>query len=361
MFDTKSLYQMQVIQNISTKKIVKHVFAVIMVVCLFYCSKAQQQTQYTNILMNQYLYNPAYAGVIKGMQFNAGYRKQWAGFDGAPRTIIGSGYGTLKKRPQMAVGGMVVNDQLGLINRTSMYASYSYHLKLNDKWKLGFGLSAGFVQYNVKIYNAKPYDKEDVFLTSSILNANAFDANTGLLLYNKKFFFGASAQQLPNGKIRWNNTIGKLTPHMYVYSGYEFTLDKKKKEYTLQPSVLMRFNNPLPYEVEYNLKASYKSMVWLGASFRHAKTVTSLGKKWQNNSFCGMLGTTINKQITLGYSYDLSLSNIRNYNSGSHEILVSFTILSKKGIPKDKVQSADEEELNTIDNSMKTNIKSKKK
>jgi hypothetical protein len=74
-----------------------------------------------------------------------------------------------------------------------------------------------------------------------------------------------------------------------------------------------------------------------------------------------MLGTTINKQITLGYSYDLSLSNIRNYNSGSHEILVSFTILSKKGIPKDKVQSADEEELNTIDNSMKTNIKSKKK
>jgi type IX secretion system PorP/SprF family membrane protein len=332
-----------------------------LILCFVIGLQAQQQTQYTNILMNQYLYNPAYAGVIKGMQFNAGYRKQWSGFDGAPRVISGSGYGTLKKKPQMAVGGMVINDQLGLINRTSIYGSYSYHLKFNDKLRLGFGLSAGFVQYNVKIYNARPYDKEDNFLTSSILNANAFDANTGVLLYSKKFFFGFSAQQIPSGKIKWMNTIGRLTPHFYAYVGYDFTLDKKKKEFTLQPSVLYRANSPLPYELEYNLKATYKSMVWLGASFRHAKTVTALGKNWQNNSLCLMLGTNVKKQVTVGYSYDMSLSNIRNYNSGSHELLISFTILSKKGIPKDKVQSADEEELNTIDNSMKSNIKSQKK
>ncbi len=332
-----------------------------MMMVFVFGAKSQQQTQLTNFMLHQYLYNPAYAGTFQGMQFNAGYRNQWTGFDGAPKTYMASGYGTLKKQPQMAVGGLITNDQMGLLNRTSIYGSYSYHLKLNDKWKIGFGLSVGFVQYNVKAYNAKPYDKDDNFLASSILNANAFDANGGFHLYSKKFFFGASGQQLPDGKIYWNNTIGKLTPIFYLYSGYTFTLDKKKKEYTLQTSILLRFNNPSPFEIEYNMKLAYKSMLWVGTSFRHAKTNTSLGKKWQNNSFCALLGVTISKQFTMGYSYDIAMSNIRNYNNGSHELILTYTLLSKKGVPKDKVQTADEEELNNIDNSMKTNIKSQKK
>ncbi len=323
--------------------------------------KAQQQTQFTNILLHQYLYNPAYSTAVNGMQFNAGYRHQWAGFEGAPRTFMASGYGNFKKHEEMSAGGLVINDQLGLINRTSLYGSYGYRLKFNDIWSLGLGLSAGYVQYNVKAYNAKPYDAGDDFLVSSILNANAFDANAGLYLSSDKFFFGFSGQQIPNGKIYWLNNTGRLTPHMYIYSGYNFTLDKKKKEYTLQPSVLMRFNSPVPYEVEYNLRLSYKSMVWVAASFRHAKTVTSLGQQWQNNSFCGLMGLTVNKQFTLGYSYDYGLSNIRNYNNGTHEIILTYTLARKKAVIKDKVQSADEEELNTIDNSMKTNIKNQKK
>lgn len=338
------------------------IFALLGVMFVFF-AKSQQQTQFTNILINQYLYNPAFAGTFHGMQFNAGSRLQWVGFDGAPRSYMASGYGTLKKQPMMALGGMVVNDQMGLLNRTSLYASYSYHLKLNDHWKIGFGTSLGFVQYNVKAYKAKPYpdDKDDIFLTSSILNANAFDANAGLLLYHKKFFFGLSGQQLPSSKIRWDNTIGRLTPHWYLYAGFNQVLDKKKKEYVLQPSVLMRFNTPAPFEIEYNVKCTYRSMLWAGLSFRHAKTVSVITKQWQNNSLCAMLGLTVSKQFTFGYSYDISLNNLRQYNNGSHELVISYTILSKKGVVKDKVQAADEDELNTIDNSMKTNIKSQKK
>ncbi|MBK6522607.1 MAG: type IX secretion system membrane protein PorP/SprF [Sphingobacteriaceae bacterium] len=344
-------------------KLSKQIFALMCFVFAFVATetKAQQQSQFTNILLNQYLYNPAFAGTFKGMQFNAGSRLQWTGFDGAPRTYMASGYGTLKKHANMAVGGMVLNDQMGLLNRTSIYGSYSYHLKLNDHWKMGFGMSLGFVQYNVKVYNANPYDKDDNFLASSILNANAFDANGGFLLYHKKFFFGLSGQQLPSGKIRWDNTIGRLTPHVYIYSGFNQVLDKKKKEYVLQPSILMRFNSPNPFEIEYNVKCTYKSMLWAGISFRHAKTVSSIAKQWQNNSLCAMLGVTVSKQFTLGYSFDVAMNNLRKYNNGSHEVILSYTLLSKKGVVKDKVQAADEDELNTIDNSMKTNIKSQKK
>ncbi|MBA2612235.1 MAG: type IX secretion system membrane protein PorP/SprF [Bacteroidetes bacterium] len=310
---------------------------------------AQQQTLFTNITLHQYLYNPAYAGSSKGMQFNMGYRNQWAGFDGAPTTYMASGYGTLKKKPNMAIGGLIINDKSGLLSRTSFYGSYSYHVKLSKKVNLGFGISAGAVQYNVKIYNAKTYDKDDEFLKNNILNANAFDANAGLYLYSKNFFMGLSSQQLTKGKIYWMNTIGRLTPHLYGYMGYNFQLDKKKKEWVLQPSMLIRYNNPSPYQLEFNLKCIYKEAFWIAGGYRVGASASA------------MFGATISKQFTVGYSYDYATTALQKYSSGSHEIILTYTKSAKKiKTVGDKIQDADEEELNNIDNSIKTNLKNKK-
>lgn len=311
---------------------------------------AQQQTLFTNILLHPYLYNPAYAGSNKSLEFNMGYRNQWVGFDGAPKSFAASGYSSFKKHEAMAAGGMITYDRAGLIGRTSFYGSYSYHLKLGKKMNIGFGLSLGGVQYNVKIYDAKPYpdDKDDVFLRSDILNALAFDANAGLYLYNKNFFFGFSNQQMANGRIRWDNTNGKLVPHYYANTGYTFYADKKKT-FGIQPSVLARFSAPHPYQLEYSLRLIYKDMIWLGGTYR------------TNASASGMFGIMVNKQFKVAYSYDYTLTKLNTYSNGSHEIVLCFTKpVKKKKTLSEKVQDADEEELNKIDNSVKNNLKNKK-
>lgn len=311
---------------------------------------AQQQTLYSNIILNQYIYNPAYAGVYKGIEVNANYRQQWAGFEDAPQTAIVSVYGTSKKKPNMAFGGLVMNDKSGLIGRTSVYGSYSYHLKLGKKMNLGFGLSLGGVTYNVKMYNAKPYDKDDEFLKSNILNANAFDANAGLYLYSKKFFFGFSGQQLPNSKILWPNSTGRLTPHYYAVTGYNITLDKKKKEWVIQPALLARFNDPVPYQLEANLRVIYKDMFWIGGNYRFGASAS------------GMFGCTISKLVTFAYSYDYALTSLQKYSNGSHELLLTVSFAAKKRkTAGDKVNDADEDEFNNLDNTIKTNLKNKKK
>lgn len=310
----------------------------------------QQQTLFTNYMLNQYLYNPAYAGVFKGIEVNANYRQQWAGFDGAPVTAIASAYGTFNKRPNMAIGGLIINDRTGLIGRTAVYASYSYHLRLSKKLQLGFGVSGGNVSYNVKMYNAQPYDKDDDFLKSNILNANAFDANAGIYLHSKSFFFGFSSQQLTNAKIQWANSYGKLTPHYYATTGVNIALDKKKREWILQPSVLARFNAPAPYQVEGTLRVIYKNMFWLGGNYR-------LGA-----SASGMFGCTISKLVTFAYSYDYATTSLQKYSNGSHELLLRVSIESKKQKAAiEKTQNSDETEFNNIDNSIKTNLKNKKK
>ncbi len=310
----------------------------------------QQQSLFTNILLHPYLYNPAYAGSNRSLQFNLNYRDQWTGFDGAPKTFAFSGYTTFKKFQNMAAGGLVTYDKAGLLGRTSFYGSYSYHLKLGKKLNIGFGLSLGGVQYNLKAYDAKPYpdDKDDAFLRSDILNALAFDSNAGFYLYSKNFFLGFSNQQMANAKIRWDNTIGRLTPLYYANMGYTFYADKKK-EWGIQPSVLARFNSPHPYQVEYSLRGIYKEMIWLGGTYRTNATVS------------GMFGCTISKQFTIAYSYDYTLTRINSYSNGSHEIVLCYTRpVTRKKTVGEQVQDADEQELNKIDNSIKTNLKNKK-
>jgi len=204
------------------------------------------------------------------------------------------------------------------------------------------------VQFNVKAYDAKPYDADDNYLNAPTLNGMAFDANAGFYFYSKKFFLGASDQQMPNSKIHWNNSEGKLTPHFYAYTGYNINLDKKS-EWIIQPSILARTNGPSPYQLEYNLKFMYRSMIWIGATYR------------ERSSMCGLIGVKIDKQFTFGYSYDFTLSKLSNYSSGSHEIVLSYLIpFKKKKSKSDKAKEADEEELNKIDNSLKTNLRKKK-
>jgi type IX secretion system PorP/SprF family membrane protein len=323
----------------------------ITVLCVLFIgfTYGQQQTLYTNYLLNQYLYNPAYAGVVEGTQFNIGYRNQWVGFDGAPKTLILTGYGTVKKKPNMAIGGVLTTEKIGLLQRTTFYGTYTYHLKINKKAAINFGLGLGGIQHKVRIYDSRPYDKDDSYLGSDVLNGFAFDANAGFYFYTKNFFLGFSDQQMPNSKILWANSIGRNTTSFYAYTGYNFSIDSKK-EWVIQPSVLVRTNSPAPYQFEFDLRAIYSDMIWLGLSYR------------QKSSTCFMLGCKVNKQFTFVYSYDYTLTNINNYSSGSHEIMFAYLIPFKKKKSKSElVKDADEEELNKIDNTLKTNLRNKKK
>ncbi len=307
----------------------------------------QQQTLYTNYLMNQYLYNSAYAGVEDGTQFNIGYRNQWVGFDGAPKTFMLSGYGKLKKKPNMALGALIMTEQIGLLQKTNFYVSYSYHLKINKKAAINFGLGIGGIQHKLRVYDAKPYDHDDSFLRSDVLRALSFDANAGFYFYTKNFFLGFSDQHMINSKLYWDNSTGRNTTHFYAYTGYNFHLNKT---WVIQPTILARTNSPAPYQLEYNARIIYDDMIWAGFSYRHT------------SSACFMIGCKIDNQLSFAYSYDITLSALKKYSTGSHEIVVSYLIpFKKKKSKSDLIQDADEEELNKIDNSLKTNLKSKKK
>ncbi len=312
--------------------------SVIVNVGLFKTTVAQQLPIYTNYLLNNYAYNPAVAGSSKDLVVNINYRNQWVGFADAPKTYGISLHSGLGKEKKAAIGALLNSDNTGLLSKTSGYLTFAYHVKLNKTYKLGLGVSVGMLQYRIKLYDAKTADSGDELLTGNLLSNNVFDSNGGLYLYSDKLFFGISGYQYLGNKITWKDSKSNLNPHLYATLGYMFNLSKK---ISVQPSVLVKFSKPLPVQPEFSLRAFYNKLFWVGASYRlHDATSILVGV------------ITLKSKLTIGYAYDIPNTNIRSYTSGSHEVVLTYQFIK----PKKKL-NADEEELNDIDNSIKSKLK----
>ncbi|MBI3518734.1 MAG: type IX secretion system membrane protein PorP/SprF [Bacteroidetes bacterium] len=300
-------------------------------------SVSQQLPIYTNYILNAYAYNPAVAGSKPNAVVNLNYRNQWVGFQDAPKTYMVSLHSAVGKQKKAAVGVLINSDNTGLLSRTSGYLTFGYHVKLNKTYKLGLGVSVGMVQYRIKLYDAKIADTGDDLLTGNLLSNNVFDSNGGLYLYSDKLFFGVSTYQYIGNKITWKDSQSNLAPHMYATLGYTF---KASKTVSLQPSALIKFSKPTPAQPEFSLRGLYKNIFWIGGSYR------------LNDAVSALIGFTIKNKLSIGYSYDIPTSPIRTYTSGSHEIGMTYQFVKTK-----KKLDSDEQELNDIDNSIKSKLK----
>lgn len=298
---------------------------------------AQQLPINTNYVLNNYAYNPAVAGSKPHAVANLNYRNQWIGFQDAPKTYMISLHSPIGKQKKVAIGALVNSDNAGLLSRTSGYLTFGYHVKLNKTYKLGLAASLGMVQYRIKLYDARIADSGDELLTGNLLSNNVFDSNGGLYLYSDQLFFGVSTYQYLGNKINWKDSQSNLAHHLYATLGYTFKLNKKV---SLQPTALIKFSDPAPIQPEFSMRLLYKTIFWIGGSYR------------MNESASALVGFTLKDKLSIGYSYDLITSKIRTYTTGSHEIVLSYQFIKNK-----KKLDADEQELNDIDNSIKSKFK----
>jgi len=142
------------------------------------------------------------------------------------------------------------------------------------------------------------------------------DATFGLYYYADKFHLGFSIPQLIQSRLGFNELTGSLKLNTLVRhyfltgGGYKFEVNE---DFDIEPSFLFKAIAQAPVQIDINAKITYQKALWLGASYRDKESVVV------------MMGAAKNNFI-LGYSYDLTLSNISNHSSGSHEIYVGVKI-----------------------------------
>jgi type IX secretion system PorP/SprF family membrane protein len=306
----------------------------------------QQRTGYSNFLLNNYYFNPAIAGSKNVHEANVAYRNQWVGFDGAPTLMMGNFQGSIKNKGKHGYGVSLVSERKGITQNTTIYLNYAHHFKLSENIKLGLGIQPGYMQHRIRLYDAQLADQGDEVLTGTVYSANALDVSTGFNLYSPKFFIMGSAHRLLGQQIKFTSFNSNLEFHFNGIAGYNFHFKtKKKKTFELQPSVLVRYARPVPIQYTGMLKGTFDDKYWLGFLYRSDDAVGIAA------------GVKLRERFTIGYGFDYTLSKLSNYQSGTHEVMLSF-VLTKK---KPTLEEEDDKLNNSILEEMQKEIDERKK
>ncbi|MFK7757993.1 MAG: type IX secretion system membrane protein PorP/SprF, partial [Flavobacteriales bacterium] len=83
---------------------------------------------------------------------------------------------------------------------------------------------------------------------------------------------------------------------------------------SLEPAILAKYVAPAPLKTDLSLRVIYDNKVWLGSTFRTQDAIALF------------LGYNHNNQISIGYSYDMSTTEIRSFSDSTHELTLGFRV-----------------------------------
>ena len=290
---------------------------------------AQQAPSYTQYMFNDYLINPAVAGASNSFQVKANSRIQWMGITDAPRTMGIMGYGPFKERP-MGYGGYIWNDVTGPESRLALGGTYAYNMQIGDVGRISGGLTIGFLQYKLdgRSLNSNYEGVPDQAMPDAVESKFMPDASLGFYFYSTQYFVGLSAHQLLGNKYSFStNTdsitgISRLTQHVYLSGGVYFILNR---DFSLQPTALIKYTSPGQIQAEIDAVAYYQRTVWGGLAYRMGSS-----GYFTSDAISILAGYNYDNKVYFGLSYDIVLSDLRRYSSGTLEVMIGYRFSSIK-------------------------------
>ena len=271
----------------------------------------QQMSQYTQYMFNDFVINPAIAGIHDYYQIRTNHRFQWVGLTDPPLTNSISFYGPHEKR-DMGYGGYIYNDVTGPTSRTGFTGAYAYNIAINSELRLSMGLYLSLMQYRIDGTQLKPKDVSDPSILNMVSTSYMPDAGLGAYLYAENYYVGLSLAQLLNNNVKiFDNKdgINRLKTHINLTGGYSYEIDMN---WSLEPSVMIKGTAPKELSFDITARVDWKKMLWGGVSYRFQDAISIL------------IGYRYEETLIFGYAYDIGITTFRKYNSGTHELMIGY-------------------------------------
>ena len=281
----------------------KKILILFLIVC---CSKlgfSQHQTFYSQYIYSGLLINPGYAGSQDALNITAAYRNQWTGFTGAPKDFSLAAHTPLRNK-KTNLGFIVSNQKYGITSKTDLNIAYAYRIKMKES-NLSFGLQAGIDFMRNDWSLVKTTDQNDPNFIPQIEKKSIPKFGAGIYYSNKKMYAGLAFPTL----YRIDSKSSFSPVALNLYSGVLFKLNN---ELIIKPSALIRYvrNSPL----QWDLTGTFYLNKIMGVGFGYRS----------NDAVYAFLDLKINNQLNLGYGYDFTTSQLKNYSSGSHELMLRY-------------------------------------
>ena len=278
---------------------------------------SQQDSQFTQYMYNTVNINPAYAGSRGVLSIFGLHRNQWVGLDGAPVTntlslnspINGSNIG---------LGLSFINDRIGPSDENSISADISYSVKTSETAKLSFGLKATANLLNVDFTKLSRFDQADFLGATNIDNRFSPNIGAGIYYHSEKSYIGLSVPNFLETKHFDKGASSLATAsvasermHYYLIGGHVFDLSETIQ---FKPAFLGKIVQGAPLQVDLSANFLFNEKFTAGLAYR-----------W-DAAFSALLGFQVSNSLMIGYAYDMEVTKLANFNSGSHEIFLRYEL-----------------------------------
>ena len=301
--------------------------ATLLAVLGFTESKAQQDPHYTQYMYNMNVINPAYAGSKENLAFGLLYRKQWVDIEDSPTTMTFSGHSPVGKK--VGLGLSVINDKIGPVEETNVYADFSYTLNLGGEHRLALGLKTGLTFHDVSLFtdigqNNVPSPDDPAFSENS--NNTYFNVGAGFFYYTDKYYIAFSVPNMLKSKHlditedgQDRRQFGSETQHYFLTAGYVFQLTDNVK---FKPSAMLKSAFGVSPSIDGSANFLFYEKFEIGATYR------------LDDSFGAMVNYAITPNLRIGYAYDHIVSDLNVTTPSSHEVILLFDLNFPKKVSR---------------------------
>jgi type IX secretion system PorP/SprF family membrane protein len=304
---------MNTIKNKSMRLI--HIHTILFLILLGTNTAKAQITEYQSMyFQNQYIANPAMAGLEKGLNANMAYQGQLNAVPGNPvlmNATVDYNYGK-----RVGLGLNANSDEAGLINRTRIMATYAYHLPLNDEQKLNFGLSVGAK------FTSLDYDKiignPDDPSAQNYNEGGALDGDFGISYTTTLLTIQGALPNLNGLFLEDNDIIRKYVdrPLFYASASYKIYVSSRINDFNIEPLVAYR-----------NFRG-YRDILDVGGRFNMPEYKIDLTGIYHSNQIISSAFGIKIEQLGIFLSYSKYIGNSGAYANDTFEIGINYRFLN---------------------------------
>lgn len=270
---------------------------------------AQQDPLYSQYMLNPLLINPSYAGLTNNLNGMAGYRTQWTGLPGQPRTMNASIH-TSAVNNKIGAGILFSNDRIGNISNTETNVSIAYKLGFNTS-VLSFGMQAGIQSFRTDQASLTIFDPDDnAFINGE--RGSRLNIGAGAILKGEKFFISLSVPRLMPSTFKQGGQEFELyNQHYYLMGAYVQYLSDR---ISLKPSMLLRGVKGAPVSADIAMNINFNAIHSAGLFTRSF------------NTYGILLQTLLDKKYRFGYIFELPTNKSIGTNFVTHEISLGIQL-----------------------------------
>jgi len=261
-----------------------------------------QDARFTQNFSNPLFLNPAYSGSLGCSRIVLNCRKYFpvnvedfhtysASYDQYVKPILGG------------IGLQFLSDHNGAETSTSINGSYAINLKLKDNLHIrpAIKLGVGLFQRDFSFYG----------LSNHISHSTYFNLGAGVLLTYKNFISGFSFDHINTyNKDNFDSTSQYQQPKLIIHCNYQFDINEK---ILLTPGIIF-FKQEDYKEIVYNVCFKY-GFIKAGIGFSQG---------FDNPDGAMLMLGYFSDRLSIGYSYDFTVSKLYNEKGATHEITALF-------------------------------------